>query len=298
MILVNLLSSVQIVLESFPVSSSGNVALLMGFLSKLIDVNQVPALCQQFLFFLHGPTIIVLGVFFFKQWRTYCVKLFPFTFTLQRNTKHDASVYPLVVFGFITNAITVFFYALNHYFAFTDFCPVPLWLGFLITTLLLFATVFIPVFSNSKLYSHSSFRGEQCEAVGSRGNNKNHLNPFSTGVLLGLAQSVAFFVPGISRFASTFVVGRWIGFAPMQALEYSFLIEMPLITAGFLKGFWWIIKTPEGHAMITMSFLITLIASTIFAYLGLMFVARLVAQNKIWLFGFYTGLLAVISFVL
>ena len=161
MILVNLLSAVQIVLESFPVSSSGNVTLLMGFLSKLIGVNQVPALCQQFLFFLHGPTVIVLGVFFFKQWRNYCVKLFPFTFTLQRNAKHDASVYPLVIFGFITNAITVFFYALNNYFEFTSFFPGPLWLGFLITTLLLMSTLFIPAFRNSKLGFHSSSRAQR-----------------------------------------------------------------------------------------------------------------------------------------
>lgn len=328
MILVNLLSAVQIVLESFPVSSSGNVELLMGFLSKLIGVNQVPALCQQFLFFLHGPTVIVLGVFFFKQWRTYCVKLFPFTFTLQRNTKHDASVYPLVVFGFITNAITVFFYALNHYFQFTTFFSVPLWLGFLITTLLLFSCnqkfltfiklywpairsfgkVWIPrcalachtkpwrSMDDECKHQLSSCHSEVTKNPGLI--NKNHLNPLTTGVLLGLAQSVALFVPGISRFASTFVVGRWIGFAPAQALEYSFLIEMPLITAGFLKGFWWIIKTPEGHAFINFSFIITLIISTIFAYLGLMLVARLVQQNKIWLFCFYTGLLAVISFVL
>ena len=73
---------------------------------------------------------------------------------------------------------------------------------------------------------------------------------------------------------------------------------MPLITAGFLKGLWWMIKTPEGHAFITMSFVATLIVSTVLAYLGLMLVARLAEQNKIWLFGFYTGLLAIISFVL
>ena len=333
MILVNLLSAVQIVLESFPVSSSGNVTLLMGFLSKLIGVNQVPALCQQFLFFLHGPTVIVLGVFFFKQWHSYFVKLFPFTFTLQRNAKYDASVYPLVVFGFITNAITVFFYALNNYFEFTSFFPVPLWLGFLVTTLLLFTCrqkflTFIKltwpaVHSLGEVWIPRCALDDErgCNALGfischdeisstrhpEASNakpwdpgliNNNHFNPFTAGVLLGLAQSVALFVPGISRFASTFVVGRWVGFAPAQALEYSFLIEMPLITAGFLKGFWWIIKTPEGHAFINFSFIMTLLISTILGYLGLMLVARLVERNKIWLFGFYTGLLAVISFAL
>ncbi len=283
----NLLSAVQIVLESLPVSSSGNVVLLMDFLPYWFSINTLPVLSEQFLFFLHGPTVLVVGIFFFRKWFGYLIKLI----------KRDKTIFSLVTFGIITNVVTVFFYAINSHSALFGTFQVPLWVGFLITTLLLFSTVFIQGSKNSKLCFNSSSRDEQSKGVGSRSINKNQIKPLSHGIALGLAQSAALFVPGISRFASTFVVGRWVGWSPLVALEYSFLIEFPLICAGFLKGVSWIIKTPETHQLFSCSFLITIALSTILAYAALVFVARCAQNNKIWLFGFYTGLLAVISFL-
>jgi undecaprenyl pyrophosphate phosphatase UppP len=57
----------QIILESMPVSSSGHLALLSKFFNLKIS--------EQLDYFLHGPTIIILMVVFYRQWSQPLFKL-------------------------------------------------------------------------------------------------------------------------------------------------------------------------------------------------------------------------------
>ncbi|MFS8507540.1 MAG: hypothetical protein LVQ75_05700, partial [Candidatus Babeliales bacterium] len=65
------------------------------------------------------------------------------------------------------------------------------------------------------------------------------------GLVVGIAQGLAL-LPGISRFGSTFVVGRFLGFSSMQSFQYSFLIAWPLMFAAWVKGSYDLFSTRES----------------------------------------------------
>ena len=116
----------QIIFESLPVSSSGNVMLwipvLQNILNLAIPENNIP----DFDFLLHIPTIFVIGVFFFRSWYR----------SISNIQKGFGSVVGLITCCALADAVTVFFYYLWKAVG-TGFFP--LWFGFLCTTFLLFS---------------------------------------------------------------------------------------------------------------------------------------------------------------
>jgi len=258
---VNLLSLVQIVLESFPVSSSGNVLVFKQFLLQSIFQLPVPELPEGFWFLLHGPTILVVGIFYFKTWFSYLTQLL----------KGDKQVLPLVLFGLVTDTLTVLVYGIASWFAVDLSWPV--WIGFGLTSLLLFSLLAL---KNSK-----------------KNEGTFELQPFKQGVAVGCAQSAALLIPGLSRMAATYVAGRWAGIPALKALEYSLLVQFPLLVAGFLKSGWWLVKHPEhANVLFDSCFVIVIYGSAVLAYAGLCCVQWCVKHEKMWLFGIYTAVLS------
>jgi undecaprenyl-diphosphatase len=116
-------------------------------------------------------------------------------------------------------------------------------------------------------------------------------------ILLGLAQGVAL-LPGISRFAITYTTTRWLAIPHRRAFEISFLIQVPLIAAAFLKSLLQIRRLPEKTLLYSWKTPLIVTLAIIVGYFCLALAQRLAAQNKLWKFGMYVlaiGLLLAIT---
>ncbi len=191
-----LISMLPILLESFPVSSSGHALLLLNLFGKHDSMTCIP---EYFDHVLHGPIACIIALFFFKRWSFLLVNF--------RRTWHY--VIKIVWYGVITETITIVWYLFylmiklhaQHYLS----------VGFLVTAGLLFSLNYCPANNEKKKYS------------------------IVDASMLGMAQGFAL-LPGVSRFGATFVCARWLGFSDKKSFELSFLIEWPISVAGFLKG--------------------------------------------------------------
>ena len=105
-------------------------------------------------------------------------------------------------------------------------------------------------------------------------------------LILGCVQGIAL-LPGISRFATTYVAGRWLHLSPRRAFQISFLIQLPLISVAFVQGFYKIIGTPEGILLTQGRGLLTLVLATVIGFLALRFVQKLAYHGRFWWFGLY-----------
>jgi undecaprenyl-diphosphatase len=183
------LMMMQIVLESFPISSSGHCFLF----EQIFHGYQLPVVVNNFrsyiIYLLHVPTILVICIYFFKEWS------FPFT--------HIKRSWPIVLkiifYTAIADMITICFYVLKQYYE----VYLPLSIGFIFTALMLYSLRWCD------------------DAVCARWT-------LSRSIVLGFAQSIAF-LPGISRLGITFVVARWMGIASRRAFQIALLIHFPLM---------------------------------------------------------------------
>lgn len=241
---------IQIILESFPVSSSGHTHLFEMMIHRagitfpkptdLYGINDE---------LLHLPTIFVLILFFFDHWKIIFRKIF-------ESKKNFIAIAGFVV---IADVCTVVFYFIRKAVGLT----IPLALGFLVTAMLLFSLRF--------------FTKQQQEF--------NAEWSWLHALFLGTLQGFALF-PGISRFATTFVGARYVNYAPMRAFVISFFIELPLLIAAVSKkllilGIW-----NQSQFLSKDIWFIFLVASFI-AYGGLFVMRSFVLTNRIWWFSWY-----------
>lgn len=257
---------VQIVVESLPISSSGHVILV----SKILASIGYDPLRGDYLkdvdFLLHGPTIIILLFYFFKSWWRMIFNEASIVFTNPSSYFFKKSAWfslisPILFVG-VVDLITVGFWWLDiANYPLVQQCFLPI--GFSITAFVLYATTYAKGTKNSDWY-------------------------FSDAVILGFVQGLSL-LPGISRFASTYGACRLLcGYNASIAFSISFLIQFPLICAGFFKGLLEIQKTPE--IMIKLfafqSLFVMLIASLV-SYGLLCFVGKLIEKNKLYYFSRY-----------
>ena len=197
MLLAQILVMISILFEPFPVSSSGNAALVELLMARFFPGGSSFPIPSCIDYMLHGPIMIVVGIFFYRRWSFLLYQPYRFRYII-------AQIFWLWV---VADSITVFFYILFLHLG-KSFCP--LWLGFIITTLLLFSLKYASYQKNIRL------RGAHA-------------------LVLGIAQGCAL-LPGISRFGATFVVARWLGFSDKNSFEMSFLIEFPISFAASVLG--------------------------------------------------------------
>lgn len=179
----------QIVLESFPISSSGHCLLF----EQMFHNCQLPAtwshLRSYIMYLFHIPTALVISIYFFKEWS------FPFV--------HIKRCWPIVLkialYTVVADLITVCLYVFKQYYEIS----LPLSVGFIFTALMLYSL-------------------RWCDDGISTGWT------LSQAIILGCAQAIAF-LPGISRFGITFVAARWMGIVPRRAFQIALLIHFPLI---------------------------------------------------------------------
>jgi len=240
----------QIILESLPISSSGHLVLA----EKIMHWQEIPKTVE---YLLHGPTIVVLIVYFRATWIHLLLHCWRYRALLMR----------MIFLGAAATLVTVPLYCGMQWLA-----PLfPLSLGFACTASFLFSLRFV------------SYQHEQMS--------------YKKALLLGCVQGISG-LPGISRLASTYVAGVWLGLTPKKSFYFSCMMQFPLICAGFLYG---LFKTPElakaargewfcvskiisNHAV---SNSIAISAATAIAYFLLWWVQRCMQQHTLWKFGYY-----------
>lgn len=264
----------QICLESLPISSSGHL-MLASMLCHAINGCAVE-LPKHFDHFLHGPTLVVLAVFFFSSWWPMVKCMGNSLMKLLRgkrlsdSQRFAASVYAKIfVWVACADVITIAMYCFGKLLNKTNIV-VPsnylLLFGFIVTMLL-----FGLLWYKEKFLDQST--------------HKKHgiMHAFILGFVQGLA-----LIPGISRFASTFIVARLLGYSARRAFATSFALFAPLVIAGFLlNGVAELVMHPEWLSLFTPILILTMVGSTIIAY-GLFCLAyRMACAHRLWWFGVY-----------
>jgi undecaprenyl pyrophosphate phosphatase UppP len=321
---------VQILIESFPVSSSGHVALLEKFLSKFGYTNfELPDFFDHFL---HGPTILVIMVVF---WKEFCPKLAALGGMLRIGLLQNSMVKTMLKPGQNINKLGR---KEKQPFALSEAPKArnrtgtngsnlkPSQKAFLKIILRLFLylvlTTFIagmcwiakPYFKNFGWYqsdwallfgfcltggvlfvAHTLTGGATTRTAVYTGLNRKNVVVY---LILGLAQGMAFLFPGLSRFAAVYATARILRINPRRAFEITFLIQMPLIIPGFVLGLVKLFFKPNFFKLFTMQVNFVFLLSTVLAYFALLWMQRLAYSQKLWRFGFYMLLPVVVTILL
>ena len=272
----------QIIAESLPISSSGHVALVSLITNRWLKIAN--ASLPDFLDnLLHGTALLAILIVFFKDWFVPVKKLLqacarflskakPLSFA-QKNLFYI--FFKIIGLVLVCDLVTsIFYFAIKIKFA-GVFCspesaganPVFLLAGFVITMLLLFSL---------KLQNK-------------RANNPPDVLDLKKALILGAVQGCAL-LPGISRFASTYVAGCWLNLKPARAFQISFLIHLPLIIGAFL--FLGVKNLVEATSLtdltgFTGASLIVLLLATVCAVLALKLCYKLAIKNRLWWFGYF-----------
>ena len=112
-----------------------------------------------------------------------------------------------------------------------------------------------------------------------------------SALYMGLAQGLAL-LPGISRSGSTLVCGLLVGVEKNEALDFSFLMSIPIIIASAVY---------ESIKLFTMQLtvnwlgiFIVMITSFIFGILSIKLMLKIVKKNKLYFFSIYLIVLSLI----
>lgn len=112
-----------------------------------------------------------------------------------------------------------------------------------------------------------------------------------SALYMGLAQGLAL-LPGISRSGSTLVCGLLVGVEKNEALDFSFLMSIPIIIASAVY---------ESIKLFTMQLtvnwlgiFIVMITSFIFGILSIKLMLKIVKKNKLYFFSIYLIVLSLV----
>lgn len=299
---------VQAVFESFPVSSSGHIQIIkffftLTFLDKAYKVLDRLA---------HGPTILILVIYFYKEWSS-------ILFRVLRFERHRASYHRLlqVFLRIVGYVFIVDIMSIAAYLLFSKGLKSISWLQSDWATVVGFVITMAALLSLKKLerrgHNGLECRGQACRKKKEKKEDKEDredkekkescdvLN-IQKVILIGLAQGIAFF-PGISRLGATYVAGRWLNLSARRSFQFSFLFQFPLMVAAFIfEGLYLLPKASfaNGYRLIFLfyspqTWLVVIIA-TVLGYAGLHLVYRSGIEKKMWRFGIYMIIPALILF--
>lgn len=194
----------------------------------------------------HAPTVLIMAVLFYDRW-------IPFLRHPQR-TWH--LLLRFIWYGLCAELGTISLYGILSYWSVTWHLAV----GFTITALLLLSDRYIPCNEYEKM-------------------------TWWRACAIGCAQGVSC-MPGVSRMASTYSMGRALGIAPRHAFTWACALAVPPFV---LASFYGIVRewgqivflygTPSGFLMLA--------AATVMGYLLMWLVRCAVTQGTLWRLSWY-----------
>ena len=248
----------QIVTESLPISSSGHVALLamiVGFSAHngtLLNDAHASWLQQQLMMrsidhFLHGPTCIIVLLFFYRRWST----------LLKNWRKTNHIIAQLIGYAAVADCITAMFFVS---FRLVPVYWFPLGLGFAVTACALASLIWCQ-------------KEGQSLTIGKM-------------IVLGVVQGLAL-LPGVSRFASTYTAARWLSLSPGKAFEVSWMIQMPLMGVSFLHSLIIFYQMGIPDQILNMGTAFVMMGASIGGWYALRYAAYVSDREKMWWFSCY-----------
>lgn len=257
----NILFFVQLITEFIPISSSGHVELIKNLIVNYKNLH------WSIDFIAHFPAFIVAIFYFFSDFRFYF-----FNFK-------NKNFFKEFFFIFISSFIPVLFFFIKKRFNFSNFI-FPYWYGFGITSFFLFKT-------------KDFLKKEMVEKK-----KKEELNLMDS-IFLGLAQSIAIFFPGISRFATTLLVSLFLGFSKKYSIILTTFLGCIFQGAGSFIGILYSLKYGLKEPIIeTYSEFLFLIISLIFAFSWYFVILDSYKKNTLWYLGYYELIVAILGCLL
>jgi undecaprenyl-diphosphatase len=241
-----LLAMIQILFETFPVSSSGHLQLLQTFFTNMYDNHTS---YEYFLHILHLPTAGIIIFFFYNNWKPFL--LYPM--------RLRSVITKIFFFVGITDGITTIIY----FFLKKNPISLPLYIGFFITSIMLFSLIWCP----TRVY-------------------RKKMNWFDA-LVLGIVQGCAL-LPGISRFATTFVTACWLGLTPAKSFLIVWMMQLPLIIGASIRT---ILHYGTLHLPLSTFFtgnmMLVIFITSCMSYYGFYLISSMAKNNRLWLFGIY-----------
>lgn len=248
-----ILGAVQGLTEFLPVSSSGHLALFQ----IAMNVKENPLLFDTIL---HVGTLIAVVVVFWKD-----------VVDLVKKPIRPLMLY--LIIATIPAVIAAVFFGDQINAAFNSKAGMPLGIGFLVTSAIMFAT---PLFKPGKL---------EMEKMGV-------LRPF----LMGIAQAIAI-LPSVSRSGATIFGGIASGIKREDVARFSFLMSIPAILGSVVLNAKDIVSMGTGMTMDSNGVIIVLagmVVAAVTGYLALKLMIDTIKKGKLWVFGIYTTVLGLL----
>lgn len=274
-----IIAATQILFESLPVSSSGHVALVSILCEQWFGLHP-QVLSETLDHFLHGSVLIIVGIYFYRDWRSILKMLITvfkswkyrgFSYSVLSDTHKKVLAYAQQTIMFIAVAdgvMLVVYTVMKKLLKSTSFyhSPYILLVGFCTTALILFS---------EKVISKTPVPVNDTRDF------------FKSALFIGIVQSFSFF-PGLSRFASAYIASRFFGMKPRRALQTSFLMFYPLALAAFLfHGLFGCITDPTFQVFLAPSWLLFFVVTTAVSHVLFMIACHCVLSQRLWLFGVY-----------
>jgi undecaprenyl-diphosphatase len=150
----------------------------------------------------------------------------------------------------------------------------------------IFVAIFLFFFSFVMLYADKKVSKKDLSSM-------NFISIFK----MGLWQILAI-LPGISRSGSCMVGGLTSGFDRSTSAKVSFLLGLPIIFGGGLKGFYDLYKGESVLAISPTLIVIGLIVSFVTGFLVIKYLIKFLEKNSLKIFIYYRMALAVIIFLI
>ena len=189
-----ILGIVQGLTEFIPVSSSGHLYLLKW----LFHWDLIP---ESYEIALHAGTLLVLLIYFFKDWIRLLIGAYQQTFQKEKNA--EGTIFWYLVIATIPSGLIG--YLLDKTFENALTKPVIIACSLIFMGLILY-------FIDKKAKSETDFE---------------HLS-FKQSFLIGMSQILAF-IPGFSRSGVTITTARALGVTREASAKYSFMLSAPIV---------------------------------------------------------------------
>ena len=123
---------------------------------------------------------------------------------------------------------------------------------------------------------------------------KGKLVTKKSALYMGISQGLAI-LPGFSRSGTTLACGLLVGVEKQEALDFSFLMSIPIIIASAVYESFKLITT-----QITVNWLgifIVILTSFIFGVISIKLMLKTIKKNKLYFFSFYLVLLSLVMLI-